>query len=118
MKISILGTEYTITRKKYEDDPVFKDRSIDGYCDGYLKEIVICDLSTYPGWENEPESRVKTAEKQTIRHEIVHAFLAESGLNDSAFAYDRAWAQNEEMVDWIAWQGAKLYEAWRVADAL
>lgn len=118
MKVNILGTEYTITRKKYEDDPVFKDRSIDGYCDGYLKEIVICDLSTYPGWKNEPESCVKTAEKQTVRHEIVHAFLDESGLNDSAFAYDRAWAQNEEMVDWIAWQGAKLYEAWRAADAL
>ena len=118
MTVSILGTEYTITRKKYEDDPVFKDRSIDGYCDGNTKEIALCELATYPGWENEGENSIKAAEKQTLRHEIVHAFLDESGLNDSAFSYSEAWPKNEEMVDWIAWQGPKIYAAWQSVDAL
>lgn len=118
MKVSILGTEYTITVKKYDEDEAFERRSIDGYCDGLTKEIVLCDMSTYKGWEHEPKATIDAAEKQTLRHEIVHAFFDESGLADSSFAVDGAWAKNEEMVDWIAIQGPKLIKAWTEADAL
>ena len=54
MKINILGTEYTVTVKKYNEDEVFERRSIDGYCDSLAKQIVVCDMSTYKGWEHEP----------------------------------------------------------------
>ena len=118
MTVNILGTEYTITRKKYEDEAIFKDRSIDGYCDSNTKEIVVCDLSTYPGWENESENSKRISEKLTLRHEITHAFLSESGLADNTLHYDAGWAQNEEMVDWIACQGPKIYAAWQSVDAL
>ena len=118
MKCSILGTEYTIIRKKYEDDHDFKDRSIDGYCDGLLHEIVFCDMTTFPGMEKEPEERCRILERATLRHEIVHAFFNESGLKDSAFLVDQAWVKNEEMIDWIALQGPKIYEAWKAAGAL
>jgi hypothetical protein len=50
-KINILGTEYEICRKDYKDDEFFKDREADGYCDGYLKKIVICNINTYPGYK-------------------------------------------------------------------
>lgn len=118
MTVNILGTEYTVTIKKYDEEEAFERRSIDGYCDGLTKQIVVCDMSTYKGWEHECEATIKAAENQTLRHEIVHAFFDESGLADSSFAVDGAWARNEEMVDWFAMQGPKIYKAWQEANAL
>jgi hypothetical protein len=54
--------------------------------------------------------------RRVVRHEIVHAFLMESGLDESSNPAD-AWATNEEMVDWFARQGPKIYKAWKEADA-
>ena len=116
--VNVLGTEYKITVKKYDEDEAFAQRSIDGYCDSFVKEIVICDISTYKGWENEPKKTCEIAERQTLRHEIVHAFLHESGLDYSAHSENDSWAKNEEMVDWIALQGEKIHKAWREAGAL
>ncbi len=55
--------------------------------------------------------------KATLRHEIVHAFLGESGLSANSNESD-AWARNEEMVDWFALQGPKIYKAWQEAGAV
>lgn len=118
MKVKILGAEYTIIVKKYNEDEVFERRSIDGYCDGLTKQIVCCNMSTYKGWEHELPETIEAAQKETMRHEIVHAFFHESGLADSSFNADFAWAKNEEMVDWIALQGPKIYKAWQEAGAL
>lgn len=116
--VGILGTQYTIAVKKYDDDEVFERRSIDGYCDGLTKQIVCCDMSTYKCWEHELSETIEAAQKETMRHEIVHAFFYESGLADSSLNLDGAWATNEEMVDWIALQGPKLYAAWQEAECL
>ena len=118
MTVNILGTPYEIIVKKYDEDEAFERRSIVGFCDGNVKEIVVCDMHTYKGWENEAEKTVVAAQKQTIRHEIVHAFFDESGLMDSSSMVDCPWSKNEEMVDWIANQGMKIYKAWQEADAL
>lgn len=117
-KVNILGTEYQICKKKYHEDEAFGRRSICGYCDSYKKEIVICDMLTCEGWEHEPAETVRIAENETLRHEIVHAFLGESGLHDSCFAYDGSWAKCEEMIDWVAIQGIKIYNAWKQADCV
>lgn len=118
MKVNILGTDYEIIKKKYDEEEAFDRRSIDVYCDPYLKQIVYCDMTTYKGWENETPETAHVCEKDTLRHEIVHAFLDESGLLDSTIHYGGGWAKNEEMVDWIAVQGPKIYAAWQAADAL
>ena len=118
MKVNILGTEYTITIKKYDEDEVFERRSIGGYCDGFTKEIVLCDMHTYKGWEHEPEATIEVCQKENLRHEIVHAFFNESGLQDNTFAYDGGWAKNEEMVDWIALQAPKMFKAFEEAGCL
>ena len=118
MIVNILGTEYKIIVKKYQEDESFEKNSIAGYCDGYAKEIVICDMTTYKGWELEPEKTAKIAQKETLRHEIVHAFLWESGLSDNTRPTECGWARNEEMVDWIALQGTKIYRAWKECDAI
>lgn len=118
MTVNILGTEYTITVKKYDEDEAFARRSIDGYCDGLTKQIVVCDMSTYKGWEHEPPEYIESARKKTLRHEIVHAFFDESGLMGCSNSIDCAWSENEEMVDWFAIQGSKIYKAWKEAGAL
>lgn len=111
MTIQILGTPYTVKKVPYEADPAFKERSIDGYCDELLKRIVICDMSTFPGMENEPKEFVAAFEKSILRHEIVHSFLNESGLSSSTVGTN-CWSKNEEMIDWFAIQGEKIVAVW------
>ncbi|UYJ48714.1 MAG: hypothetical protein OGM82_12360 [Flavonifractor plautii] len=118
MIVNVLGTEYTIEIKKYAEDEAFERRSIDGYCDCLTKKIVVCDMSTYKGWEHETKETISASEKKTLRHEIVHAFFDESGLGSNTFSVDGPWATNEEMVDWIAVQGPKIYKAWQKAGAV
>lgn len=117
MKVNILGTEYTITVKKYDEEEYFKRANCNGYCSGIEKEICVCDMTTYPDWGNEPDSVCAKQMKVTLRHEIVHAFFNESGLSANSNSVD-AWARNEEMVDWFALQGPKIWKAWQEAEAL
>ncbi len=117
MRLNILGTEYTVTVKKYDGDEYFKRADCNGYCSQSLKEIVVCDMATYPGWEHETQDVVDIQKKLTLRHEITHAFFKESGLSYNSSHTD-AWARNEEMVDWFALQGPKIYKAWQEAGAL
>lgn len=108
MKINVLGVEYTITRT--HDDP--RMENMDGFCDETTKEIVV---ETYEGDDGKPgvKSQLDVQLKKNIRHELVHAFLFECGLAENS-----TWAQNEELVDWIAIQGPKLWKAWEEAGAI
>ncbi len=117
MKINVLGTDYTVIVKKYDEDETFKQCGANGYCSNTDKEIVLCDMNTYPDWGHESAKAIDNQMKQTLRHEIVHAFLGESGLSANSNETD-AWARNEEMVDWIAIQGPKIWKAWQEAKAL
>lgn len=66
MRVNILGTEYTILVKKYAADEAFARNSLCGYCDGHIKQIIICDMSTYKGWEQESEETTTAAQKETL----------------------------------------------------
>ena len=118
MKIDVLGTKYDIIRVKSNQDCYMEKMHFGGYCDNILKRIVVLDLKTVPEWESESECRIKETEKITLRHELIHAFLSESGLQYNSFTPDEAWARNEEMVDWFAIQMPKLLKAFQVADCL
>ena len=118
MKVNVLGTEYAIFRYGYKDLGIFEKRGIDGYCDSTTKVIAFCNMTTYPGYEDETEDTCKLVEKEILRHEIVHAFLNESGLRDSSCSLTTGWATNEEMVDWIALQFPKMLKAFQEADCL
>ena len=111
-KVDILGTEYTIKTANYEDNAYFKKNSFDGYCDSTLHEVFVCNMKTYPGFEDETEEYCKTVEKGILRHELAHAFLNESGLQDSANRSNGSWSKNEEMIDWIAIQFPKMYKVY------
>jgi hypothetical protein len=56
--------------------------------------------------------------KKVLRHEIIHAFLHESGLSGNSLQYEGAWSQCEEMVDWIAIQFPKMLRAFQDANCL
>lgn len=117
MQVSILGTPYEIIVKEYGEEESFERRNITGFCDGYAKEIVICDAATFKGYEHESAETLIPYQACSLRHEIVYAFLFESGLAQNSVETD-AWATNEEMVDWFARQGPKIYAAWQEAVAL
>lgn len=116
--VSILGERYVVELTSYQEDNWFEKYHISGYCCGLSKRIVVCDPNTNPNWIDEADSTKKAELKATIRHEIVHAFLHESGLTEASIIYDKPWATNEEMVEWFALQGPKIYRAWKEADAL
>lgn len=101
MKIQVLGTEYEVTTNG-------DAKGNDGYTDFTVKKIVIQDMSKDYEWEN-----IKVHEKRTIRHELVHAFMHESGL-----CHNSEWGRDETLVDWIAIQAPKLFKAFKDAKAL
>lgn len=101
--INVLGTDYMIRQVSERDNA--KLAECDGYCDYTVHEIVI---------RRENDSGVGDFEgmqRQTLRHEVIHAFLAESGLQ-SSFQHPE-FGHEETMVDWFAIQFPKLLEAFR-----
>ena len=88
-KINILGQDYTVKFENTRTENVLKNA--DGECRWYKKEIIIDD-----------ELELKEHKKHVIKHEIIHAFFAESGLKE--------YKENEVLVDWIAWNIDKIYK--------
>lgn len=113
MKVNILGTEYTIKIVKISECELLHENNWSGSCNSITKEILIGDTNEekYFGKMTDKEKELTT--KEIIRHEIIHAFLNESGLQDSSMQYCNAWAKNEEMVDWIAIQFPKMLEVFK-----
>lgn len=94
MKVDVLGTKYKVI-KHNKNNPIRID-GCDGYCDYTVKEIHIAEMEDYE-WAD-----IKNHANKVIRHELVHAFLYESGLDIES------WARNEELVDWMAIQIPKV----------
>lgn len=106
-KVNILGTEYTIKTIERIDDSRLDEN--DGICDDSVGEIVLAKIER----DGDSKSDLEAVSRKVLRHEIIHAFLSESGLAENSY-----WAQNEELVDWIAIQGPKIYKAWQEAGAV
>lgn len=111
--VNILGTDYEIGIKKMDDDEGLGKSNADGYCDHSSSKIVVADLEDEKHfyWQNE-EDKDRYA-KMVLRHELIHAFLNESGLSASTVVPDSGWAKNEEMVDWIALQFPKIAKVFK-----
>ena len=98
-------------------DKVMDEMQADGYCDSLAKKIVVIDFHTHPGWAKETEESIADYSRAVMRHEIIHAFLNESGLS-SCTSSESPWAKNEEMVDWFALQWPKIMTAFNAAGAI
>lgn len=113
-KVNVLGTEYKIHFGSENDYPGLKE--MDGYTDSSAKEIIIDDMSKAVG-DVYSKKNLAAYQKQVLRHEIIHAFLSESGLDGNGHSAEH-WEYNEEMVDWMAIQSPKIFLAFMEAGAL
>lgn len=111
-KINILGTEYRIETHKVSENSYLEKNKLAGYCGEEEKLIVVADMSEEKYFTGMDEKAQEAYRKKTLRHEIMHAFLNESGLSDSSNQYGGAWAKNEEMVDWFAIQSPKIFKVY------
>lgn len=105
MKVNVLGMEYEIQRL-----PADQLEGKAGETDFYTKEIKLSDLSDIP--VDIATVNIEAFKRDALRHEIIHAFLFESGLDMQSGETD-SWAQNETMVDWIALQFPKMLKAFQ-----
>lgn len=108
--VNILGTEYAILVQSVEENPKLKNAI--GLCEQYSKKIILSDLAE----AEEDDMAVEELDelrKKVLRHEIIHAFFGESGLRSCS-----EYAENEELIDWIAIQFPKILKAFERVDAL
>lgn len=112
MEVSILGTVYKIFKRSKEQDSKLEE--CDGYCDYSTKNIVVI---TKREKDKMDLDNLKVIDNRILRHEIIHAFVYESGLWCNSFGVS-SWAQNEEMTDWIALQFPKIYEVFKKLNIL
>lgn len=103
--VSVLGTQYSIIEEE------FADQESDGYCDFSSKEIHVRNDNV-----NNLGNFIANMRKQ-LRHEIIHAFMAESGLQ-SNWEHMQQWGHDETTIDWFAIQFPKILEAFEAVDAL
>lgn len=98
-KVNILGTEYKLIKHEHkEDDERFKD--YDGWCDTSVKEIHV--LMEFEG----DKANREYVKNKIIRHEILHAFMYESGQD-----IESHWGLNEQLIDFLAIQIPKMIKA-------
>lgn len=87
--VSILGEEYKV--HLVEEDVYSNGKQVCGYCDYENKEIYV--------------DRKNNVRSETLKHEIIHAVLFESGME---FNYG---FHNEEVVNYFALQLDKINKA-------
>ena len=107
-EVSVLGTPYRVLHRNALEDPLLTE--LDGYVDTSLKVIVVED-GERPERERD-QGDLHRVRQAIVRHELVHAFLFESGLASES------WAASEELVDWIALQFPKLLKAFKELDVI
>jgi len=98
--VPVLGVPYTIKSGTSVDFPILAES--DGCCDTTIKEIIVSDMTEA---EKAPDAKgdLTDYQRKVIRHELIHAFLFECGLSCGS-----PWAEDEEMVNWLAIQFPKL----------
>lgn len=103
--ISILGTKYKVKYKK------LGNKGIDGCCD-YTDRKIIIRKDNYNKVGN-----FKRLQRKQLRHEIIHAFMAESGLQ-SNWEHIQQFGHDETTVDWYAIQSPKIHKVFKRLDLL
>ena len=101
MIINILGTDYEIIMDVSENNDT-RLKMADAYCDFTTKQIKVSPIEP----DENTFNKLEVYKQKVIRHEIVHAFMYESGLDNNS-----EWGRDETLIDWIAIQLPKLMKA-------
>lgn len=107
MKVKILGTEYEIITQKESENR--KLEGSNGLCEIYSKKIILSEIED----DIRNYDKLNLYKNRVLRHEIIHAFFAESGLRSNS-----EYAENEELVDWIAIQVPKMLKIFQELNIL
>ena len=107
MDVNILGSKWKILYNTLSQNPDLEGK--EGYCDMTSRTIYIRRYEE--GDRDMDVAEVKMDDRSVVdvavlRHELIHAFLSESGLGSECY-----WAMNEEAIDWFALQFPKLRDA-------
>ncbi len=103
-EIPILGEHWSVYEGTEEEYPQLKDS--DGCADSSIRAIFI-DRTILERNDPSQKRNLRAYRKEVLRHEVVHAFLYESGLGANSNTAEH-WAVDEEIVDWIALQLPKI----------
>ena len=103
MIVDVLGTKYTV-----KEDKSLNNTQVDGLCKSYSKEILYRSVNDML-CSDDPKELKEERYKEVIRHELVHAFFFEAGLDN--------YGADEILVDWIAKQFPKIAKAIEQAGA-
>lgn len=98
IKVNILGSEWTVRSATEAEEPRLENKN--GFTDWTARLICL---------EKGPTGDIGSMEtymNKTIRHELIHAFMFESGFGDCV--EHAAYGQEETVVDWFAYQMPKI----------
>lgn len=104
--LNVLGTEIKVLFREEKQDQKLEE--LGGYFDATENLIVV----KIPEKDAMSVESLEYYQKKILRHEIIHAFLHESGLDWNTAATE-CWATNEEMVDWFAIQSPKIFKVFK-----
>lgn len=108
-QIAVLGETYTIETRNAEHDRFLEHA--DGYTDRSTRTIVLAEMDGHVTLDNKERYQA-----EVLRHEIVHAFVAECGIqNITDYGSGR---DDEGVVDWFARMGPKIAAAWQATGCM
>ena len=88
---------------------MLQNLNADGLHKEYAKEIIVRKLEGFLGANDKAEEKKERA-KEVLRHEIIHAFFSEAGLDD--------YSANEQLVNWLAIQLPKIKKVCEEIEAI
>lgn len=98
MKVSLLGRLYEIKEETPSTDARLKNA--DGYCDS---SIGVCVIDKMDSVEENSLKYLSAFKQKVIWHELIHAFLTESGLREQC-----NWATGQQRKWWTGLQRSFL----------
>lgn len=105
--VNILGATWSVHFENVESNPRYEKHN--GWCDNSTKQ---CHIGFRPKNLMSPENPYEFY-NSIARHEIIHAFLYESGIVNAAIIRTNKWCKDEMMIDWMAAQMPKIYEVFK-----
>lgn len=106
VSVDILGASYKVVFETEQENPKLK--GLDGYCDWTALTISINKILLTDGYLDDLANK-EFEIKKVIRHELIHAFLMESGMTK--------YSEDEVLVEWIAAQFDKIDFAIKAIEA-
>ena len=98
--VNVLGVPYKVYIGTAEDYPILKDNSSSGLCDFSIKAIWVVDTQLDKPEVGDLQNK-KYLTDITLRHELMHAYFHESGIE--------GYSENENLVNYLAMSLEKIY---------